>query len=682
MLFAKSFFLSLIFSVNIILLHGQAQDSPNRWTISGDGSISWRIDNRLPHEDHIEMSGEKLSVILRYGVNADGSFHIQRTLTWPMLRFQPNKTRNHLQRSFDQDILKTIHVNEKSLTDEQVKEISFNGVMTVTSTFKPGIQVIRTVFPSPTRPVYIEEYQLKNVSGKPVSVEIPDYSSTNVTETEKAIYGQYTYIVKSAGGGYHQLDTGATLIFNTLIYALKEGEDIGELKIDRERKMRNDRVQQWWSELVLETPDEMLNKAFAFAKLRGSESIYRTKGGLFHGPGGGAYYAAIWANDQAEYIGPFFPFLGYDVGNEASLNAYRHFARFINPEYKAIPSSIISEGDNTWQGAKDRGDAAMVAYGASRFALSLGDKKVAGELWPLIEWTLEYCRRKVNDNGVVASDSDELEGRFPAGKANLCTSSLYYDALRSAVYLGKELNKTSGQLSQYTKQADNLKVAIEKHFGSAVEGFETYRYYDKSDLKGHAKHGKYADKEDVLRAWICMPLTVGIYDRKKGTIDALFSPRLWTADGLATEAGQETFWDRSTLYALRGVFAAGEKEKAMNFLKYYSNRRLLGEHVPYPVEAYPEGNQRHLSAESGLYCRIYTEGVFGIRPTGLRSFTLTPYLPNDWNSMALRKIHAFGNVFDLDVLNEKGKLRVVVTSNGKKIFNKVITEGSSVEVKL
>jgi len=29
-----------------------------------------------------------------------------------------------------------------------------------------------------------------------------------------------------------------------------------------------------------------------------------------HGPGGGRYYAAIWANDQAEYANPFFPFLG------------------------------------------------------------------------------------------------------------------------------------------------------------------------------------------------------------------------------------------------------------------------------------------------------------------------------------------------------------------------------------
>ena len=34
-----------------------------------------------------------------------------------------------------------------------------------------------------------------------------------------------------------------------------------------------------------------------------------------HGPGGESYYAAIWANDQAEYINPYFPYTGYEYGN-------------------------------------------------------------------------------------------------------------------------------------------------------------------------------------------------------------------------------------------------------------------------------------------------------------------------------------------------------------------------------
>ena len=339
----------------------------------------------------------------------------------------------------------------------------------------------------------------------------------------------------------------------------------------------------------------------------------------------------------------------------------------MNPEDKPIPSSIISEGVSFWHGAKDRGDGAMIAYGAARYALARGDKAEARELWPLIEWCLEYCNRKLTPAGVVASNSDELENRFPAGDANLCTSTLYYDALRSAVMLGRELGISAKQLNTYRDQANALEKAIEKHFGYEIEGFHSYRYYEGND---------------ILRSWICMPLVMGIYTRAHGTIDALFSPRLWTDDGLLTQAGTETFWDRSTLYALRGTIAAGEVEKGMNFLKKYSHRRLLGDHVPYAIEAWPEGDQRHLSAESGLYCRIYTEGLFGIRPTGLRSFEMTPRLPQGWEYMNLNRVRAFNSEFDIRVSRAGKKLHVEVLKGGKPILRKNITEGVAVRVNL
>jgi cellobiose phosphorylase len=147
-------------------------------------------------------------------------------------------------------------------------------------------------------------------------------------------------------------------------------------------------------------------------------------------------------------------------------------------------------------------------------------------------------------------------------------------------------------------------------------------------------------------------------------------------------AGNKTFWDRSTLYGLRGVFAAGETEKALRFLKYYSERRLLGEHVPYAVEAYPEGNQRHLSAESGLYCRIFTEGVFGMRPTGFNSFNITPRLPKEWNRMALRNIHAFHNQFDVEVTRAgTNKLKITILKGDQK-KSYFIKEGATKEIQL
>lgn len=638
----------------------------NRWKLNTSGSISWITDNRLQHADHIEMSGDSISAILRYKVNADQSFQLERQLVWPMLRTIPNNTHASLIRSISEDLIGKVNVNGRPIKGEKVEEISLNGLMTVKSS-ADAIGIERVLFPSTGLPAFIEEYRITNRQDRAISIEVPNYRVVYTTDPQKGTAGSYCITSEVKGSGFYLLNKDESALFSFWISAcLKNGKTL-EANIATEKSKRENLIAEWEDNLILETPDPVLNQAFAFAKIRASESIYKTAGGYMHSPGGGAYYAAIWANDQAEYVGPFFPFLGYDKGNEASANAYLHFARFMNPEYKPIPSSIIAEGKDIWNGAGDRGDAAMIAYGAARFSLSLGDRSTAGKLWPLIEWCLEYNKRHMNVDGVISSDSDELEGRFPAGKANLCTSSLYYDALISAAALGKELGKPASLTSGYARQAAALKQSIELFFGRKVEGYETYRYYKENE---------------VLRSWICVPLTVGIYDRSEGTINALFSPRLWTKDGLATQAGDSTFWDRSTLYALRGVLQAGKTEKAMEFLHSYSQRRLLGEHVPYPVEAYPEGGQRHLSAESGLYCRIYTEGLFGIRPVGLRCFTITPQLPANWDYMSLKKVHGFQTEYDIDVKREGTKIRLTVTSNGVVISNQRIANGSKLTVKL
>lgn len=104
-------------------------------------------------------------------------------------------------------------------------------------------------------------------------------------------------------------------------------------------------------ERVLKTQDDTLNAMFNFSKIRASESIYDTKNGLMHGPGGGSYYAAIWANDEAEYVNPFFPFLGNGAGNESAMNTFRLFAGYMNSTFKPIPSSITAEGTGFWAGA-------------------------------------------------------------------------------------------------------------------------------------------------------------------------------------------------------------------------------------------------------------------------------------------------------------------------------------------
>lgn len=655
----------LLFCLYLTSLHA------DRWELLPQGGITWNIDNRIPHSDHIEMSGLEISTVLRYGVNKDGAFYLNRSIVWPMLRTIPNNTHASLTRRNGWNVTDLLTINGLSLNNEKVKSISLKGKMVVKSYFsfphKGEIELTRILFPSTSKPVFCEKYIIKNIGKIPLSLEVPSATSEIKTDASKGVDGSYILISEIKGQTTQTIQPGEEATCYATFSGYKNNQSPTPIDVNVELSKRDALIEQLWSNLILETPDPIINSMFEFAKIRASESIYKTKGGLMHGPGGESYYAAIWANDQAEYINPFFPFLGYEIGNESALNSFRHFARFMNPQYERLPSSIIAEGINTWGGAGDRGDAAMIAYGAARYALAKGNRKEAEELWPLIEWCLEYCRRNLNDEGVVTSDSDELENRFPSGEANLCTSSLYYDALLSATYLGKELGKATSITNNYEKQRLVLRKNIENYFGSTVEGFNTYQYY-----KGN----------DVLRSWICMPLTVGIYDRKEATIQALFSPRLWTENGLLTQAGSETFWDRSTLYALRGVFACGATEEGFEYLKHYSGQRLLGEHVPYAIEAWPEGNQRHLSAESGLYARIITEGILGIRPIGFKSFTITPRLPKAWNKMSLTNIRAFNANFSISITKENNHIRLIVREGNKNILNKKIKENGTITVKL
>ena len=632
------------------------------WTLNTNDGITWHNDGRA-HTDHIEMAGRQMAVVLHYGITPEGRFTCQRHLVFPMLRTVPNDTHASLIRYIGWEPLESVQVGACRLTDraEHVDSITLRGLMSIASRFGT-IGVVRKLCPSPTLPALLEQYTLTNLGEQAVTLTIDPTVHRQTTDPKRGVDGAYVIEENTYGTGTYTLQPDEHLTFSAILSARRSNEQTLQCDVEKEIRERQQLIEKWQNSLVLQSPDSVLDRMFSFAKIRACESIYETKNGPMHGPGGERYYAAIWANDQAEYANPFFPFMGYDYANASAMNSWKMFAAWMNDEWRPIPSSIIAEGTDYWNGAGDRGDAAMIAYGASRYALARGSRHEAESLWPLITWTLEYCRRQLNANGVVHSDRDELEGRFPSGDANLCTSSLYYDALLSASYLARDLNKGKGVVAAYERQAADLRTAIDRFFHAEVEGFDTYRYFEGND---------------VLRSWICIPLTMGIFDRASGTLDALYSPRLWTKDGMLTQAGSQTFWDRSTLYALRGALMAGDTERTLDYLQYYSHTRLLGDHVPYAIEAWSEGNQRHLSAESALYARIITEGLFGIRPTGLRSFSVTPRLPRAWPEMRLNAVHLCGSTFDLRVYRDQSNRTHTQLIRDDEVIKETINQETS-----
>ncbi len=634
----------------------------DRWTFGEGVATVWKVEGtKLPHKDFIEQGGRRVGQKVWYSLDAAGVLKLERDVVWPSLRIFPNDTHGSLIRHFATEAEPHITVDARPAGPFRISEVRLDGTLTFVGQAGP-LAITRVTFPAFEKYAAVDRWTLKNTGEKAVVVGVAPLA---LAFEKTGPYGTNVLSVSTDAPVSTSLAAGNVLSFSVLFSARLADAPPEALDGASEEKQRRAFIARLNETLCLETPDLLLNRAFAFAKWRVAEAINDTRGGMMLAPGNLRYYAATWCNDNVEYAGPFFPFLGEAGGNAASLNAYRQYLSFMKSDYQRIPCSIVAEGTDIW-GPFDRGDAAMYAYGASRFCLALGDEAVAKELWKGIAWSLEYCKRKQTTDGVIASDTDELEGRLPAGTANLTTASLAYGGLRSAADLGRALGKDT-EAAEYGQRAQALEKAIEAHFGATVGGFDTYRYYD-----GNA----------VLRSWICMPLSMGLFERKQGTIDALFSPRMWTADGLASQAGDKVFWDRSTLYALRAVFQAGETAKALAFLGQYSRRRLLGEHVPYAVEAYPEGGQGHLASESGLYCRIFTEGMFGILPTGLDRFRCTPRLPDSWPSMALRHIQAFGNDVDIVVTRAGQKLHVQILQQDKILQDKLISPGETIEVVL
>ena len=652
------------------------QAKENRWNVNDSHSVQWDTSSgELPYYDHIEMSGLRASVVYYWGVDDKKQFHMDRHLVFPMLRTIPNNTHASWMPRCDVDFLKGMTANKRYMSPQQVKVVTINGILNVFGIVTGDgndFELTRQYFPSTSKAAVCEKYEIKNIGMKKETILVPATYQVRTTNKEDGTRGSYCLVARTEFKEDFKktLEPGESTSFYCTIqaYALADEKEIA-LNVEEELSKREDFVYEVaTSKLRFYCPDNTITTLFEMSKIRASESIFYTQGGLMHAPGGESYYAAMWCNDQAEYVNPFFPFLGYDKGNESAMTTWLSYLKYINPEYKFVPWSIICGGDDVF-GPFDRGDAAMLAYGASRYCLERGDKEIAQQVWPLIEWCLEYCHRKLNQNGVVASDADELEHRLPSGDANLCTSSLYYDALLSSAWLSEELGRDKKEAVTYRQQAAELRQNIDKFFHSTVEGYDTYRYYEGND---------------VLRSWICIPLTMGIYDRAEGTLQAMFSPQLWTENGMLSQSGDKIFWDRSTLYGFRGAFAAGYADKALEYLKKFSTIRLLGEHVPYVVEAWPEGGQRHLAAESGLYCRIITEGLLGFRPTGFRSFTLTPQMPTEWDEYSLENIYACTDspIYIKVSRNGKGKLMVKVVKDHKTLKTFTIKSGETINVKV
>ena len=142
----------------------------------------------------------------------------------------------------------------------------------------------------------------------------------------------------------------------------------------------------------------------------------------------------------------------------------------------------------------------------ARYALARGNKAEAMELWPLIEWCLEFCNRKLT---LLVWLLPILMSWNTAFRRVMPIYVPLIALLRCVKFCGftwKRIRYSIIKTQNVQTTGKALEKAIEDHFGCEIEGFHSYRYYEGND---NFDPDMYA-------------LTVGIYTRAKGTVEALF----------------------------------------------------------------------------------------------------------------------------------------------------------------
>ena len=634
------------------------------WTLTENHrALHWDCEiHPEDHSDFIEMSGLYASAIITYGI-CEGKLTLERHSVFPMLRIFPNNTHGSWQFDIPEERIPVVTADGKPVT-EYPSGIILDGTLEIISRDdEAGLLVTRTLFASPDQTALCELVEYENMSGRPLTLTAEGTETAQIARVRGPhglLIAERTARLEGLTDGI--LEPGATAVMHIAYTGRIAHQPTPAVNVEKALADRRARVNALTEPLTLSTGNDILDTMFHFAKIRAGESIFRTRSGDVHSPGGGSYYAAVWCNDQAEYAGPWQAWTGDEIQLNAAYNGYAWYYPHMDDRYEPIPSSIIAEGLDIWNGAGDRGDAAMYLFGASRYALvsrRLGENNA---LWNAIQWCAEYNIRMMDNEihkGLIPSDRDELEGRLPAGKINLSTNMLALGGFRTAAALADELGEPA-LAERYREAAKTIDAETESYFTAEIRGFDTYKYYAENT---------------TLRSWICLPLCMDVATHAKGTAAAITSPYLYSEAGQLSEEGTNVAWDRSTLYGLRGMYRAAVilsendpaegkdlRKIATDYLVDYCEKRLIGDHVPYAIEAYPEGGKRHLSAESALFCQIITEGILAVQPLSFTSFSFNTVIPEGLPRFILTNIHAFGETFDLAI--EDGKW-TLTTESGK-----------------
>jgi len=228
----------------------------DRWAIQPDGSIKWTVNGRLPHTDHIEMSGEKVSVWVQYGLDSAGRSSVSRTVVFPTFRMLPDGTRTHIDYTFQDSGLPRFYINNRQLKTDlaswrksgdlsyNIKSISHKGIMRIEAQAgNPAlVKVFRSIFPSVDKPMVIEKFVFTNITDKPVNISMEYLRHEVRTDSLKSKVRPHSMIMGSANSGNRIVQPGEHTTFAVYYLATDFPAQPIFVDADAEEKARENRI--------------------------------------------------------------------------------------------------------------------------------------------------------------------------------------------------------------------------------------------------------------------------------------------------------------------------------------------------------------------------------------------------------------------------------------------------------
>ena len=451
----------------------------------------------------------------------------------------------------------------------------------------------------------------------------------------------------------------------------------GVVGLSAQRSRHEAQVQQ---QLVrLRSPDEPVNRAFEWAKLRLDSFFVETPGVGRSLVAGYAPARSGWGDGRPGYAWYFARDACWSAAALLAAGDYascRLILRFLGAS-QDVSGKVIHEYTTSGVAQYDAADSTpLYLFLAGRYAAWTGDLAFLGERWTELQRAYQYCLETDSDGDGLIENSGVGHGWIETGPLSGAHVSLYLAGVWAAALAG--LAPVARGLG-HGALADEL---LERAAGARRRIAERF-FVDGDYALGLLADGTPQRQRTALTA---VPLLVGAIEPERAGpwLDAIASPAYTTPwgvrlisrdDPIYSPAGYQTgtVWPLYTGWVSLAEYACHRGEQA--FAHLMANARLpfargqgsfaeaLDGDVGTIAGVCPEQAWSAAALVSPLI-----EGLLGAIPDALANrLTLVPHLPAQWSECEWRGLHVGHTTLDVRVTTaaERVVMRVRRTAGGR-----------------